>query len=143
ELAEGVWLDNAPGAEETVYEQKMFTLPEALPAEAGGALRWSLQCIPEREGEKVWWKWGAEAGGRRFEGTTFAGFPLKLDALADRSAEKVPRSGRRQEILRFVLDCADGKLSQGGIAEKVRAAFPEEFPSERKALRYVADVFRS
>lgn len=143
ELAEGVWLDNAPGADETVYEQEIFTLPEALPAEAGGALRWSLQCIPEREGEQMWWKWGAEAGGKKFEGTTFAGFPLKLEALADRSAEKVPRPGQRQEILRFVLDCADGKLSQGGIAEKVRAAFPEEFPSERKALRYVADVFRS
>ena len=142
ELAEGVWLDNGPGADETVYEQEIFTLPEALPVEAGGAVRWSLQGIPEREGDHVWWKWGAEAGGRAYEGNTFAGAPLRLESLADRSAEKIPRPGRRQEIMRFVLDCADGRLTQGEIAAKVRATFPEDFPEERHALRYVARIFR-
>lgn len=141
ELAGGVWLDNAPGAEETVYEQEIFTLPGALSAGEGDAIRWSLQCIPESEGEKVWWRWGAESGGAAFEGSTFAGFPLKLESLADRSAEKIPRPGRRQEILRFVLDCADGRMSQGEIAAKVRAAFPEDFPSEKRTLRHVADIF--
>ena len=143
ELAEGVWLDNGPGAAETVYEQEIFTLPGALSVEEGEAIRWSLQCIPGSEGEKVWWKWGAEAGGRRLEATTFAGFPLKLESLMDRSAEKIPRPGRRQEILRFVLGCADGRASQGEIAKKVRGAFPEDFHTERRALRYVADVLGS
>lgn len=140
ELAEGVWLDNGPGADETVYEQQMFPLPEALPVEAGGAVRGSLQCIPEGGGGEVWWKWSAEAGGRACEGNTFAGIPLRQESLAERSAERIPRPGRRQEIMRFVLDCADGRRTQGEIARKLLAAYPGDFGTERQALRCVAGI---
>ncbi|MFC1492173.1 hypothetical protein ACFLQ0_06270, partial [Nitrospinota bacterium] len=74
------------------------------------------------------------------EGTTFASFPTSVEELKKQSGEHVPRLDADRRILKFILNAADGELTQAEIASRVLAEFPKDIPSEKDALRYVVSV---
>jgi hypothetical protein len=140
EFAGGEVLDNAPGANKTVYQQEFFPLSAPLSVEEDQEVEWTLHCVRGAGEYELWWKWGAEAGGKSAEGTTFASFPSSIEDLKKRSEDHVPHLSARHHVLKFVMDAADGTHNQGEIASEVFAAFPEQFTSEKDAFRYVAKV---
>jgi protein arginine N-methyltransferase 1 len=140
EFACGEVLDNAPGADDTVYRQVFFPLSAPIPVKAGEPVEWSVNAVSGGGGGELWWSWRVESRGAAAEGTTFASFPYSAKSLRKRSDIHVPKPGKRQKLLKFVLDSADGKATQGEIAARVFEAFPDKFTSEKEALGFVAGV---
>ncbi len=140
EFSGGTDLDNAPGADKTVYGQVMFPLSAPLRIEKDAPLEWSLDCVEGAGGDEMWWSWRVDSPGGVAEGTTFAGFPASMEKIRKNSGDHVPRLGSRQKIWKFILNEADGERAQEEIARKLFAAFSGEIADEKEALRLVTDI---
>ena len=68
------------------------------------------------------------------------GPPPRPEALALRSERCAPRLSRDGEILRAVLDAADGRVTFGELASLLYRQFTDRFPTTQVALDYVTGL---
>ena len=140
EFGDGIILDNAPGTDETVYQQVFFPLSAPVPVADGERVEWSLYCTPGGDGNEISWNWRVESQGGLAEGTTFADSPFLVANLIKNSENHVPILDSDLRMAKFILGEVDGKQTQGEIAVKLQKEFPNEIQGERKALQYVVYV---
>ncbi len=139
EFGNGIALDNAPGADKTVYQQVFFPLSAPVPVDAGEKVGWSLFCTPGG-GDEFLWNWRVESQSGLAEGTTFASSPFVAADLKKKSGGHVPSLDLDRRIAKFILEEVDGTQTQGAIAARLQEKFPNEIPGEREALQYVVNV---
>ncbi|MDA1001697.1 MAG: hypothetical protein O2807_14415, partial [bacterium] len=140
ELEEGIFLDNAPGQGETVFEQMFFPLSDAVKVDEGESLDWSLDCLIGKEGKEAWWKWQVTSGRMTAEGSTFSAFPLTQNRLLRHTEEYVPPPPPNHHVTKRILEIVDEGLTQGEIAARIFSDFPKVFPSRNDALKFVIEV---
>jgi protein arginine N-methyltransferase 1 len=149
----GVWFDtvlldeigfsNAPGAPRAIYGQGYFPFLEPVALAAGDTLQLSIRV--DLVGNEYMWKWttrlsGAQIGEREWTQSTFYGSPVTPAALRKLSASHVPELSDDGRIDLFILGLLQSGLPVGEAAGRLRAQFPEEFPSEGTALTRVGEL---
>lgn len=140
EFGGGISLDNAPGADKTVYRQVFFPLSAPVPVDAGEKVEWSLFCVPGGGGKETLWNWRVESQGGLAEGTTFARSPFVAADIKKKSGDHVPSLDPDRRIAKFILEEVDENQTQNEIAAKLLEKFPNEISGEGKALQYVVNV---
>ena len=136
-LVPGVELSNAPSAPPALYGQAFFPFRPAFALRRGDRLRIELRAV--LAGDDYAWSWMAEDdAGQVARHTTLRSFPLDPDALALRSDRFAPRRSEEGEIIRTLLDAADGARTFGDLARVLHARFPDRFVTEQSALDYAS-----
>jgi hypothetical protein len=151
ELADGVWMTNAPGDPCRIDRRNsVFLLPQPLEVSAGQILHVHLSVRPEDL--IVSWVlecWQDEAAMRsgdanrrldRVSGSTFRGMLVSPDALHRTAPSFVPRLTERGRARKRVLDLADGRTSVAGIERALHEHHPDLFPDVADAGVFVAEV---
>jgi hypothetical protein len=90
-------------------------------------------------GDDYAWSWMADDdAGHAARHTTLRSLPLDPAALAVRSDDFVPRRSEEGEIIRALLDAADGATTFGELARVLSVRFPDRFETEQSALDYAS-----
>ena len=136
-LVPGIELSNSPSAPPALYGQAFFPFRPAFTLRRGDRLRVELRAV--LAGDDYAWSWTADDdAGHVARHTTLRSLPLDPAALALRSDHFVPRRSEEGEIIRTLLDAADGARGFGELAHLLCARFPERFATEQSALDYAA-----
>jgi protein arginine N-methyltransferase 1 len=136
-LVPGIELSNAPSAPPALYGQAFFPFRPAFTLRRGDRLRVALRTV--LAGDDYAWSWMADDdAGHAARHTTLRSLPLDPTALAERSDHFVPRRSEEGEIIRALLDAADGATSFGEVARVLHVRFPERFETEQSALDYAS-----
>ena len=140
ELTDGMALSNAPSAPAALYGQAFFPFRPAFTMRRGDRLRVELRTV--LAGDDYAWTWSArdESGDRAVRHSTLMSLPLDAESLARRSERCAPRRSRDGEVLRVLLDAADGRATFGELAALLHERFAERFPSAQAALDYVTGL---
>jgi protein arginine N-methyltransferase 1 len=140
DLTERIALSNAPTAPPALYGQAFFPFRPAFTMRRGDGLRVDLRTV--LAGDDHAWTWSArdESGERAVRHSTLLSLPLDAEALARRSERCAPRRSREGEILRALLDAADGRATFGELAALLHERFAERFPTTQSALDYVTGL---
>ena len=139
ELTDRIALSNAPTAPPALYGQAFFPFRPAFTMRRGDRLRVELRAV--LAGDDYAWIWFARDDGERVvRHSTLLSLPLDAAALARRSEHGAPRRSLDGEILRTVLDAADGRRSFGELATLLHDQFAERFPTTQSALDYVTGL---
>lgn len=138
ELAPGIVLSNAPGAEPRSWGQLLLPLDPPLDVDAGAVLRGAIETPPGTGGTPGWLGWHASAGGRTVRGNEFAAIPAALDDLLALSPDGRPTLTSRGAREARALELVDGRRSTGEIARLLRTLYPAL--SDAEALHAVADA---
>ena len=72
--------------------------------------------------------------------STLLSLPLDPEVLARRSERCAPHRSREGEILRVLLDGADGRATFGELATLLHERFAERFPTTQSALDYATGL---
>jgi protein arginine N-methyltransferase 1 len=135
ELTDRIGLSNAPTAPPALYGQAYFPFRSGVALARGDRLRVELRAV--LAGEDYAWTWSVRDDASHEERhSTLLSLPLDAEALALRSERCVPRRSHEGEILRVLLDAADGRTF-GALAELLHERFADRFPSRQSALDYV------
>ena len=139
DLTDRTSLSNAPTAPPALYGQAFFPFRPALTLRRGEAVHVELRAV--RAGDDYAWTWSARADdGRSARHTTLLSLPLDPAALALHAEHAAPRRSEEGEILRALLDAADGRATFGDLARVLHERFPGRFPTHQSALDYVTSV---
>lgn len=137
ELVPGITLSNAPDAPPALYGQAFFPFRPTFALRRGDRLRLELRAV--LAGDDYAWTWSADDGtGRAVRHCTLRALPLDPAALAERSERFVPRRSSEGEVIRVLLDAADGRATLGELAGLLHERFPERFATTQSALDYAA-----
>ena len=121
ELAPGVRLGNVPPANGSSWAHVVFPLPEGVPVHEGDEVRLQIDSV----GNGTTWRWVTEAGDRRFDQTTFFGFPfMPPKAQAGEPPERPARTPDGDRIVR-ALELMDGSRTLEDVVVELRRSFPE------------------
>ena len=136
DLTDRIALSNAPTSPPALYGQAFFPFRPTFVLRQGDRLRVDLRAV--LAGDDYAWSWSArDAAGRAASHATLRSLPLDPSALALRSARRAPRRSAEGEILRVLLDAADGRATFGELADLLHQRFAERFPTGQSALDYV------
>jgi protein arginine N-methyltransferase 1 len=136
-LVPGIELSNSPSAPPALYGQAFFPFRPAFALRRGDRLRIELRAV--LAGDDYAWSWMADDdAGHAARHTTLRSLPLDPVALAVRSDHFTPRRSEEGEIIRALLDAADGAQTFGELARVLCVRFPERFASEQSALDYAS-----
>jgi len=92
-------------------------------------------------GDEYAWSWSVKtAGGAAARHATLHGIAMHPDALARRGESFVPRRSAEAEMLRALLDAADGRVTLGELARLLHERFAQRFPTRESALHYVSQL---
>ena len=139
ELTDCVALSNAPSAPATLYGQAFFPFRVGIPLRRGDRLALDLRAV--LVGDDYAWTWSVLGDGERSERhSTLHSIPLDPESLARRSERCAPRRSSEGEILRALLDAADGRCTFGELAGALHARFGDRFPTRQTALDYVTNL---
>jgi hypothetical protein len=139
DLTASISLSNAPDAPPALYGQAFFPFRPAITLRQGDALHIELRAV--RSGDDYAWRWSARAeDGRSVRHATLLALPLDPAALVLRAEQSTPRRSSEGEILRALLDAADGRATFGDLARILHERFAARFPTMRSALDYVTSV---
>jgi protein arginine N-methyltransferase 1 len=140
ELTERIAVSNAPTAPAALYGQAFFPFRPAFTMRRGERLQIDLRAV--LTGDDYAWAWTArdESGERAVRQSTLLSLPLDPEALARRSERCAPRRSQEGEILRVLLDAADGRATFGTLAALLHERFAERFPTTQAALDYVTGL---
>jgi type I protein arginine methyltransferase len=146
ELTDRIALSNAPSAPPALYGQAFFPFRPSFAMQSGERLRIDLRAV--LAGDDYAWTWAARDDSDRHavRHSTLLSLPLDPEALALRSERCAPRRSPEGEILRVVLDAADGRATFGELAALLHERFAERFATPQAALDYVTrldDLWRS
>ena len=136
ELTPSITFSNAPTAPAALYGQAFFPFRPAFDLRRGESLHVELRAV--LAGDDYAWSWTAtDDRGRSVRHSTLRAIPLDGEALALRSETFVPRRSAEGEIIRAVLDAADGRATMGDLARLLSERFTDRFPTSQSALDYV------
>jgi type I protein arginine methyltransferase len=136
ELTDRIALSNAPTAPPALYGQAFFPFRSPFTLRRDEVLHVDLRAV--LAGDDYAWSWFArDDAGRTERHSTLLSLPLDAEALALRSERCAPRRSAEGEILRTLLDAADGATTFGGIARLLHERFPARFATVQSALDYV------
>lgn len=136
ELTPSIAFSNAPTALAALYGQAFFPFRPAFELHRGESLHVELRTV--LAGDDYAWSWTAtDERGRSVRHTTLRAIPLDGEALALRSEAFVPRRSAEGEIIRAVLDAADGRTTMGDLARLLSERFPDRFHTPQSSLDYV------
>lgn len=136
DLTDRITLSNAPTAPPALYGQAFFPFRPMFTMRRGDRLHVDLRAV--LAGDDYAWTWTArDDGARAVRHSTLFSLPLDPEALALRSERCTPRRSSEGEILRVLLDAADGRATFGELAALLHARFAERFPTTQAALDYV------
>ena len=139
ELTGRVSLSNAPTAPPALYGQAFLPFRGGVPLRRGERLALELRAV--LAGDDYSWTWTACADGARPERhATLQSLPLDPDALARWSERCAPRRSPEGEVLRALLDAADGHATFGELAEALHERFADRFPDRQTALQYATGL---
>ena len=139
DLTASISLSNAPDAPPALYGQAFFPFRPAITLHRGESLRLELRAV--RSGDDYAWSWSARAeDGRSARHTTLLALPLDPAALVLRAERSAPRRSSEGEVLRTLLDAADGRATFGDLARLLHERFAARFPTMQSALDYVTSV---
>jgi len=139
ELTTSITLSNSPTASPALYGQAFFPFRPAFTLRRGEALRVELRTV--LAGDDYAWSWTARAeDGRSVRHATLLSLPLDRALLASRSEQFAPRRSTEGEILRALLDAADGRATFGDLARILHERFAKRFPTLKSALDYVTGL---
>ena len=136
DLTDRIALSNAPTAPPALYGQAFFPFRPIFVLRRGDRLCVDLRAV--LAGDDYAWTWSArDDAGRAARHTTLRSLPLDPAALARRSERCAPHRSPEGEILRVLLDAADGRATFGDLATLLHQRFAERFPTVQSALDYV------
>lgn len=139
DLTDGIALSNAPTAPPALYGQAFFPLRPTFVLRRGDRLCVELRAV--LAGDDYAWTWSArDDAGRAARHSTLQSLPLDPTALALRSERRAPHRSLDGEILRTLLDAADGRATFGHLAARLHQQFGERFPTAQSALDYVTSL---
>jgi type I protein arginine methyltransferase len=139
ELTPSITLSNSPNAPPALYGQAFFPFRPAFALRRGEALHLELRAV--LAGDEYAWSWAARTeDGRAARHATLLSLPLDRAVLASRSDRFAPRRSTEGEILRAVLDAADGRATFGDLARVLHERFATRFPTPQSALDYVTGL---
>jgi hypothetical protein len=139
QLTARVGLSNAPTAPPALYGQAFFPFRVGFPLRRGDRLVLDLRAA--LAGDEYAWSWSAQADdGRSERHSTLHSIPLDGASLARRSERSAPRRSGEGEILRTLLDAADGRATYGELAGMLHARFGDRFHTGQMALDYVTGL---
>jgi hypothetical protein len=136
ELAPGVRLGNVPPAEGSSWAHVVFPLERPLAVRAGDEAAVRIDTVANG----TTWRWITEAGGARFDQTTFFGFPFDPSTQGRRALAARPARSREGELIARVLALLDGGRTLEQIATEVRAELPDVAGEGQVTLDLVRDV---
>jgi hypothetical protein len=133
----GIELSNSPSAPPALYGQAFFPFRPAFPLRRGDRVCIELRAV--LAGDDYAWSWMADDdAGHAARHTTLRALPLDPAALAVRSDHFAPHRSEEGEIIRALLDAADGTRTFGELAQVLYVRFPERFATAQSALDYAA-----
>jgi protein arginine N-methyltransferase 1 len=136
-LVPGIELSNSPSAPPALYGQAFFPFRPAFALRRGARLRIELRAV--LAGDDYAWSWMADDdAGNAVRHTTLRSLPLDPTALALRSEQFAPRRSDEGEIIRTLLDAADGTTTFAELAQLLVERFPERFATVQSALDYAS-----
>ena len=136
DLTDRITLSNAPSAPPALYGQAFFPFRPTFEMRRGDRLHVELRAV--LAGDDYAWTWTArDDGARAVRHATLLSLPLDPEALALRSERCAPRRSAEGEILRVLLDAADGRATFGELAALLHDRFDDRFPTTQAALDYV------
>ncbi|HKH90541.1 MAG TPA: 50S ribosomal protein L11 methyltransferase [Gemmatimonadaceae bacterium] len=139
ELTASITLSSSPTAPPALYGQAFFPFWPTFALRQGEALRLELRAV--LAGDEYAWSWSARAeDGRSVRHSTLLSLPLDRAVLASRSDQFAPRRSSEGEILRAVLEGADGRATFGDLARVLHERSPARFPTPQSALDYVTSL---
>lgn len=143
-LAEGVSLTTAPGAPRLVYGHAFFPWPQPTMLQVGDEVAVDLRA--DLVGGHYEWRWRSRihdrAGSPRlaFDQSTLSGRTLSLDRLRRRAGDARPQPSAEGRALALVLGMFDGVQDLTAVSDTLTAQLPEQFPTQREALDFVAEA---
>jgi protein arginine N-methyltransferase 1 len=139
ELAEGVWMSNAPQADGAISRHQTFLPIDArLPVRAGDKLSVDVTQSPAKN--LIAWCVEHPASGQRFSHSTFAGQLLTQAELARQHPDRRPRLSSKGAARAVVLSYVDGLRTAAEIEAAVLRDHPTLFPSQPEIRRFVAST---
>jgi hypothetical protein len=136
-LVPGIELSNSPSAPPALYGQAFFPFRPAFALRRGDRLRIELRAV--LAGDDYAWSWMADDdAGNAVRHATLRSLPLDPAALALRSERFAPRRSHTGEVIRALLDAADGRTTLAELAQLLLDRFPERFATTQSALDYVS-----
>jgi protein arginine N-methyltransferase 1 len=139
ELTDRIGLSNAPTAPPALYGQAFFPFRAGLPLRRGD--RVALDLRASLVGDDYAWSWNARADDGRCERhSTLQSIPLDRESLARRSERCAPRRSSEGDVLRALLDAADGCATFGELAGMLHDRFDDRFSTRQAALDYVTSL---
>ena len=139
ELTDRVELSNAPTAPAALYGQAFFPFRTGFPLRRGERLALELRAV--LAGDDYAWSWDVRADDGRCERhSTLRSLPLDPEALARCWERCAPRRSAEGDVLRALLDAADGRATFGELAGVLHARFGDRFPTRQTALDYVTGL---
>ena len=143
ELADGIGFSNAPGEPELIYGQAFFPLQSPVKLAEGDEIEADVAAVLS-DGQYIW-SWntrvfsvGTEAPVASFRQSSFQANLFSPDRLAPRAASYRPPHRDVHAIDCFILTRFDGKTDLQTVARALRAAFPQNFPTDKAALDHVS-----
>jgi protein arginine N-methyltransferase 1 len=146
ELVEGVGYSSAPGAPAGIYGQILFPWPAEETLRAGDRVSFQLRADPV-QGDYLW-TWETRISGpareteTRHRQSSFMSLPPSAEAIRRRAPGFAPALSAEGADVLTVLEAMRAGGTIGAIAEQLRAARPERFPSVDQAQGFVAEVAR-
>jgi len=136
DLTDRVALSNAPDAPPALYGQAFFPFRSAFALRRGERLALELRAM--LAGDDYAWSWTArDDAGRSARHSTLHSLPLDPATLARRSERCAPQRSHEGEVLRALLDAADGRTTFGDLAALLHERFTDRFSTRQSALDYV------
>jgi hypothetical protein len=123
-----------------LYGQAFFPFRPTFTMRRGDRLRVELRTVVA--GDDHAWTWAArdDSGERTVRHSTLLSLPLDPDALALRSERCAPSRSPDAEVLRVLLDAADGRATFGELAALLQGRFADRFQTTQAALDYVTGL---
>lgn len=141
ELAPGVFLSNAPGAEPRLARRNLvLPLDTPVPVLPGDTIRIEVRIRPSER--IVAWRGSVSHSGHetRFSHSTLRGMLLTPDDLRRLNPATIPRLTERGRARRSVLELCDGQRALAEIEREVLRRHPGLFRSPADAAVFVAEV---
>jgi protein arginine N-methyltransferase 1 len=139
ELADGIWMTNAPHAADAIHRPQAFLpIEEPIALSAGDRIKVTVMTRPVDS--LIAWSVEMPALGRRFDHSTWKGLVLGASDLLRTKSDRVPRLSAGARARTVVLSYCDGQRSARQIEELVLRDHPDLFPVKAEVSRFVAEV---
>jgi protein arginine N-methyltransferase 1 len=139
ELADDVWMTNAPGDPAAIDRpQALLPLESPLPVRAGDRVEVTVMARPADH--VISWRVRHPASGRRYSQSTLRGELISAVEMRRRGPDWRPALNEQGRARRIVLDYCNGHRSAAEIEALVRRDHPGLMPSPEEISRFVTRV---